>query len=218
MSRLISIDMSYIIVSVIEVKSKYLMEDFVKISELNFIKSILNDYLRKKNMYINSKIDNDYFFVYGGVIFLNYNNNITLSTVSKKFEQLYIYDDFWSEEFICRKLLELKKKECKNFEKSIVSLNSFSDDTKILVSMFDITLLVSKLDSLKLEKCVEKELMVAYYEGHYKGKLNGFVDNFVVVSDKPNLLSYLIEQGIVSNGNVLERDDKLVKIRRKLVV
>lgn len=217
MSRFISIDMSYIITSVMEVKSKYLMEDFVKFSEINFIKMSLNEQLRKKDMYINSEIDTDYFFVYGGVIFLNYHNHVTLGTVCKQFEQYICIDGLWSEEFICRKLLEFRKKDYKDFQKSIALLNSFSDDMVIMVSTFDIDSLFFQLESLNLEKRVERELMRAYYEAHYLGKLDDRGDDFIVVSDKPNLLSYLIEQEIVSSFNIFEKGDKVVKIRRKVV-
>lgn len=94
-------------------------------------------------------------------------------------------------------------------------MNLFSKDVVVEVSMFDITSLVSRLSYLNLEKNVEKELMVAYYEGHYKGKLTGVMDGFVVVSDKPNLLSYLLEQGIICcDENMINKNGR-VRIKEK---
>lgn len=111
MRSLISIDMNYVITSIMEVKSKYLLEEYVTVGEVNFIKRALYETFRKRNLSIciTDEIDKDSFFLYNDVIFLNQEKNITLSDVTKKFQQLNIcMEEFWSEEFIYRNLLELK--------------------------------------------------------------------------------------------------------------
>lgn len=67
----------------------------------------------------------------------------------------------------------------------------------VKIEIYKIGFLVSIIRTLDIENVVIKELLEVYYSGLEQGKLNGFTDTEIIISDKPNLINFLLNQEIV---------------------
>lgn len=67
----------------------------------------------------------------------------------------------------------------------------------VKIEIYKIGFLVSIIHTLDIENVVIKELLEVYYSGLEQGKLNGFTDTEIIISDKPNLINFLLNQEIV---------------------
>lgn len=83
----------------------------------------------------------------------------------------------------------------------------------VKIEIYKIGFLVSLLHTLELEQIVVKELLETYYNALEIGKTNGFMDTEIIISDKPNLIEFLLNQKIVE----FDIDINKNKINRKIV-
>lgn len=67
----------------------------------------------------------------------------------------------------------------------------------VKIEIYKIVFLVSIIHTLDIENVVIKELLEVYYSGLEQGKLNGFTDTEIIISDKPNLINFFLNQEIV---------------------
>lgn len=67
----------------------------------------------------------------------------------------------------------------------------------VKIEIYKIGFLVSIIHTLDIENVVIKELLEVYYSGLEQGKLNGFTDTEIIISDKPNLINFFLNQEIV---------------------
>lgn len=81
----------------------------------------------------------------------------------------------------------------------------------VKIEIYKIGFLVSLLHNLDLEKNVVRELLETYYSGLEQGKLNGFTDTEIIISDKPNLINFLLNQEMVEFNIDINKN----KINRK---
>lgn len=81
----------------------------------------------------------------------------------------------------------------------------------VKIEIYKIGFLVSLLHNLNLEKNVVRELLETYYSALETGKANGFMDNEIIINDKPNLIKFLLNQKIIE----FDIDINKNKINRK---
>lgn len=113
------IEKSYIIASIIKTKKKYLDSSFVTYDELNYITMELQNKfnISKTNVIITEKINN-YFYNLGEVISLKPNISIEGIEVSFYCPFTEVLSIVWDDGFICKQLIELRKYELEQLEKS----------------------------------------------------------------------------------------------------
>ena len=111
------IEGSILLSSILEVKSKYFDECFVKNEEFLFVRERLHKMMNSLSMcyIINDRIDNIYYEIRDGIFLCNRKNSVTLNDVIEHFN-MYINDYnleqiIYDEEFIYNSLLYLKEEQ-----------------------------------------------------------------------------------------------------------
>lgn len=113
MKKTIFIEKSYIVASIINVKSKYFKNDFVTFEELNYIAEQFQKKLNEQNfnVIILDNIDNDYFDI-SDVIRINKAKGLSLDSIICRY-QGYLNSNvlflIWNEKTTLDYLLKLRK-------------------------------------------------------------------------------------------------------------
>ena len=85
------------------------------------------------------------------------------------------------------------------------------NEQEIKIERYKIGFLVSVSNVLNLKKEVVSELLQTYYKALEIGKTNGFMDNEIIITDKPNLIAYLLNQELVEFTIPNDIDNKKMK-------
>ena len=111
------IEGSCLVSSIMNVKSKYFDENFVKSEEFHYIKNKIQGRINNSGLHcvITDLIDNIYFYIQDGIIICNKKNSITVEDAIEHFEMYIssyeVEQIILDEEFIYNALLELKENE-----------------------------------------------------------------------------------------------------------
>ena len=111
------IESSILVASILNVKNKYLDEEYVKEKELHYIKEGIQKVINSKNInaVIISSIDNIYYNIQDGIILCNKKNSVTKEDVYEHFSSYLIQYEIekiiWNEEYIFELLIQLKQEE-----------------------------------------------------------------------------------------------------------
>lgn len=131
------LDKAYLAYNIIRVKSKYINEKFTTFNELDSItKSIENDFTDENNNVISyDDYLNYHLFEIDNVIELNRKKFISLQNFDTRYktfcsEELCTY--LSCDEYICKKVIEVKKEQIKNLRK----YNKSKEKSKILVKLY----------------------------------------------------------------------------------
>lgn len=123
MINTIFIENSYIAASILNVKSKYLKQEFITFEELSYISEQFQKKLneQKINAIILDRIDTDYFDI-SNVVKINKSKSLSLESIITRYQgylDLDILLLIWNEETIFDFLVELKTFESVNEDKQI---------------------------------------------------------------------------------------------------
>ena len=123
MTNTIFIEKSYIAASILNVKSKYLKQEFITFEELSYISEQFQKKLneQKINAIILDRIDADYFDI-SNVIKINKSKSLSLESIITRYQgylDLDILLLIWNEETIFDFLVELKTFKSVNEDKQI---------------------------------------------------------------------------------------------------
>lgn len=123
MTNTIFIEKSYIAASILNVKSKYLKQEFITFEELSYISEQFQKKLneQKINAIILDRIDADYFDI-SNVVKINKSKSLSLESIITRYQgylDLDILLLIWNEETIFDFLVELKTFESVNEDKQI---------------------------------------------------------------------------------------------------
>ena len=123
MTNTIFIEKSYIAASILNVKSKYLKQEFITFKELSYIFEQFQKKLNEQriNAIILDRIDTDYFDI-SNVVKINKSKSLSLESIIARYQgylDLDILLLIWNEETIFDFLVELKTFESVNEDKQI---------------------------------------------------------------------------------------------------